>query len=426
VDRLRTLAGGRGAVLLAVAGLAGLIIAVLLRPAEGRAAAGQDWSPFVLVAGLLLIGLVADQDGLFRYAGQQLGRVARRGTLVFAGATVLIAAVTVTLNLDTSVAFLTPVLVYTARSRGGGGGGDAGPALLYGCLLLSNAGSLLLPGSNLTNLIVLGHLRLTGGQFAARMWLPWLGALVVTAAVVAVGERRSLRGAVAARVAGAGDGAVGEGAGEGAVSGAGGVAGEGAAGGAAGGAAAGDSDRPVRGVGLAAVVLATAGVIALPAPAIPVLVLGAAAAGLRLSQRRVTAGQAWEVLSLPVLVGLFGVAVALGTLGRAWSGPAVLLAHLNGWSTAGVAALATVVLNNLPAASLLAARAVSHPFSLLVGLNLGPNLCVTGSLAWLLWLRAARGAGARPSLARASVLGLVAVPLSMAVALGALALTGAA
>jgi arsenical pump membrane protein len=75
---------------------------------------------------------------------------------------------------------------------------------------------------------------------------------------------------------------------------------------------------------------------------------------------------------------------------------------------------------------LLAARAVSHPFSLLVGLNLGPNLCVTGSLAWLLWLRAARGAGARPSLARASVLGLVAVPLSMAVALGALALTGAA
>jgi Na+/H+ antiporter NhaD/arsenite permease-like protein len=47
------------------------------------------------------------------------------------------------------------------------------------------------------------------------------------------------------------------------------------------------------------------------------------------------------------------------------------------------------VLNNLPAASLLAARAVSHPFSLLAGLNLGPNLCVTGSLAWLLWLRAA-------------------------------------
>jgi arsenical pump membrane protein len=373
--------------------VAALIVATALRPAQARAAAGQDWSPFVLVAGLLLIGLVADSDGLFRYAGHQLGRVARSGALVFAGATVIIAAVTVTLNLDTSVAFLTPVLVYTARSRSGDEA-DAGPALLYGCLLLSNAGSLLLPGSNLTNLIVLGHLRLTGGQFAARMWLPWLGALVVTAIVVAIGERRSLRGSGAAGEPRAPAGA--------------------------------DPVRPVRGAGLAAVLLATAGVIALPAPAIPVLALGAAAAGLRLAQRRVTAGQARDVLSLPVLTGLFGVAVALGTLGRAWSGPAAALGHLNGWATAGVAALATVLLNNLPAASLLAARAVSHPFPLLVGLNLGPNLCVSGSLAWLLWLRAARGAGARPSLARASVLGLVAVPLSMAVALGALALTGAA
>jgi arsenical pump membrane protein len=406
MDRLRMLAGGRLAALLAVAGLAGLILALLLRPAAGRSAAAQDWSPFVLVAGLLLIGLVADRDGLFRYAGELLGRVARSGMLVFAGATVLIAAVTVTLNLDTSVAFLTPVLVYTARSRSPNGGGEAGPALLYGCLLLSNAGSLLLPGSNLTNLIVLGHLRLTGGQFAARMWLPWLGALVVTAAVVAVGERRSLRDArpAAAGVTADDGGPAGESRAE----------------------ADANPERPVRGVGLAAVLLATAGVIALPAPAIPVLVLGVAAAALRLAQRRVTIAQAREVLSLPVLIGLFGVAVALGTLGRAWSGPAALMAHLDGWATAGVAALATVLLNNLPAASLLAARAVSHPFSLLVGLNLGPNLCVTGSLAWLLWLKAARGAGARPSLARASVLGLIAVPLSMAVALGALALTGTA
>jgi arsenical pump membrane protein len=426
MDRLRIIAGGRLTALLAAAGLAGLIVALSLRPAAARSAAGQDWSPFVLVAGLLLIGLVADQDGLFRYAGEQLGRVAHSGALVFAGATVLIAAVTVTLNLDTSVAFLTPVLVYTSRSRGAGGGGaggrgagggDAGPALLYGCLLLSNAGSLLLPGSNLTNLIVLGQLRQTGGQFAARMWLPWLGALVITATVVAVGERRSLRGADTAVGAGPAGGA-------GPADEA-GPAGKPRARELRAGTAPGPY-RPVRGVGLAAVLLATAAVVALPAPAIPVLLLGLAVAGLRLAQRRVTVGQAREVLSLPVLIGLFGVAVALGTLGRAWSGVAVLLAHLNGWATAGVAALATVVLNNLPAASLLAARTVSHPFSLLVGLNLGPNLCVTGSLAWLLWLKAARGAGAQPSLARASVLGLIAVPLSMAVALGALAWSGAA
>ena len=67
------------------------------------------------------------------------------------------------------MAFLTPVLVYLARSRGLREG-----ALVYGCLLLSNAGSLLLPGSNL---IVLGHLRLAGGEFLARMWLPSVAAL---------------------------------------------------------------------------------------------------------------------------------------------------------------------------------------------------------------------------------------------------------
>ncbi len=111
------------------------------------------------------------------------------------------------------------------------------------------------------------------------------------------------------------------------------------------------------------------------------------------------------MLGLPVLVGLFGVAVALGALGRAWSGPSSLLAHLGPWATAGVAAGTTVLVNNLPAASLLSARALSHPFSLLVGLNIGPNLFVTGSLAWVLWWRSARTVNAKPSLGGAARLG---------------------
>ncbi|HEX6930896.1 MAG TPA: hypothetical protein VF162_02040 [Streptosporangiaceae bacterium] len=154
------------------------------------------------------------------------------------------------------------------------------------------------------------------------------------------------------------------------------------------------------------------------------LAVGVVAAGVHLARRRVSAGAIADVLGLPVLTGLFGLAVALGVVGRAWSGPADLLSHLGSWGTAATAGLATVLVNNLPAASLLAARTPDHPFALIVGLNLGPNLCVTGSLAWLLWLRAARAAGARPSLRRASLIGAVAVPLSVAVALIALALTG--
>jgi arsenical pump membrane protein len=123
-------------------------------------------------------------------------------------------------------------------------------------------------------------------------------------------------------------------------------------------------------------------------------------------------------------VGLFGIAVALGTLGRLWSGPTNLLSHLNDWATSGVAAVAAVLFNNLPAASLLAAKTPSHPFALLVGLNLGPNLMVTGSLAWLLWFRVAQRTGTTPSLRRASRMGVVAVPLSMAAALGILTAKG--
>ncbi len=365
---------------LAALGLVGLIAAILASPKDARSAAAQDWSPFVLVTGLLLIGLVAEYDGLFAAAGHRLARISSNGIVLFAGATVMVAVVTAVLNLDTSVAFLTPVLVYTARSRG-----EGEAPLLYGCLLLSNAGSLFLPGSNLTNLIVLGHVRMTGASFLAHMWAPALVALLVTAGVVAVVERRSLRVSTD-EVAG--------------------------------------TDRPTIGLGLLGVGAAAVLVLVLHSPALPVAVVGVVAIGIRLSAGRDQPGHVVRILGIPLLAGLFGVAVALGTLGRVWAGPSVLLSHLDVWGTAAVAAATSVLVNNLPAASLLAARTPEHPFALLIGLNLGPNLFVTGSLAWVLWLRAARSAGASPSVAKASRIGVLAVPLSMAAALGVLVATG--
>ena len=359
-------------------GVALLTVAAVARPDEAKGAASQDWPPFVLVTGLLLIGLVANHDGLFAAAGYSLSRLARSGTVLFAGAVVMIGLVTAVLNLDTSVAFLTPVLVYTARSRGGG---EA--PLLYGCLLLSNAGSLFLPGSNLTNLIVLGNLHLSGASFFSRMWAPALAAFLVTAIVVAFFERRALS---------------------------------------LGPNEPDEAPRAAFGLGLVAIVAATTLIVLLSAPALPVVAIGVAAVGIRLATGNQTGHEVAEVLGMPVLVGLFGVAVALGTLGRQWSGPATLISHLDTWATAVVAAASSVLVNNLPAASLLAARVPGRPLSLLIGLDLGPNLFVTGSLAWLLWLRAARSAGARPSIAAASRIGCVAVPLSMAAALGVLAL----
>jgi arsenical pump membrane protein len=365
---------------LGVAGVLGLIVSFATAHGDASGAATQDWSPFVLVTGLLLVGLVADEDGLFAASGNRLARVSSNGNILFLGSVLMIGVVTAVLNLDTSVAFLTPVLVYTARSRGGG---EA--PLLYGCLLLSNAGSLFLPGSNLTNLIVLGHLHMTGLRFFSHMWAPALAALVVTAGVVGFAEHRELQlRPLTVEVV----------------------------------------ERPTRGVGLVAVVLCALIVVVLGSPALPVMVVGLVATVIRLAKGKSTLTRVFDLLGLPVLIGLFGVAVTLGTLGRAWSGPTTLLAHLDIWSTAGVGAISTVLFNNLPAASLLAAHTPRHPFALLIGLNLGPNLCVTGSLAWLLWRRSARVAGAQPSLWRASRLGLWAVPLSMLAALSVLALTG--
>jgi arsenical pump membrane protein len=102
----------------------------------------------------------------------------------------------------------------------------------------------------------------------------------------------------------------------------------------------------------------------------------------------------------------------------------LLLTHLGPWATAGLAAGSTVVVNNLPAASLLSARTLSHPFSLLVGLNIGPNLSVTGSLAWVLWWRSARTTGARPSLGAAIRPGLVSGPLAIVAAMAVLSALG--
>ncbi len=367
----------------AAAGCGLLVAAALLAPHEARAAAAQDWPPFVLVAGLLLVGLVADGDGLFAAGGHALARLSPNGVLLYAGTAVLVVAVTTLLNLDTSVTFLTPVLVYAARSRG-----EGEAPLLYGCLLLSNAGSLLLPGSNLTNLIVLGHLHLSGRAFLAHMALPALAAAGVTAFVVGAVHHRALRATIAPTT---------------------------------------EAERPVLGLGLLAVAVVTVLVLALRAPALPVAGVGVAAVLLRGRSDGRPGGWtrgALEVLGVPVLVALFGLAVALGTLGRSWSGPATLLSHLDAGGTAAVAALTSVLVNNLPAASLLAARQPPHPFALLIGLNVGPNLFVTGSLAWLLWLRAARGAGGQPDVRRASLLGVASAPLAIVAAVTVLIAEG--
>ena len=330
-------------------------------------AAGQAWPPFVLVAGLLLIGTVVEADGLFAALGARIERISAGPIAFLATLLGLEAIVTAVLNLDTAVVFLTPVILHAARRRNC----DERP-FLYGALFMANGASLLLPGSNLTNLIVLAHEPLSGADFARAMVLPWLVVVVLTIGFVAVAYRLN-------------DGA--------------------------------GTQEPLPplhiGTGAAATAAATGLMLAFHNAALPVLAIGVVAIVMRRLRPK---------LELHVLVGLFLLAVALGTLARRWHGPASLLGHLGGVGDAAVGALASVVVNNLPAATLLSAQRPPHPLPLLIGLNLGPNLLFTGSLSAYLWYRAASATGARPSLKHAAALGLVLVPLTMVGALLVLAL----
>jgi len=335
-------------------------------------AAGQVWPAFVLVAGLLLVGVVAEEDRLFEAAGITLARAPGGTRIAFLLALTLVVVVTAVLNLDTSVFFLTPVLLHLARARGV----DEEP-FLYGAVFMSNAASLFLPGSNLTNLIALHGEHVSGATFLSRTLPAAIAAVLSTAAVLLVVFRNSLAAAPSPSE---------------------------------------ERASPRLGLGVVVVAASTTAVLVLASPAVPVLAIGVAAVVLRRVRRaRVTA-----VVDVRVLGGLFVVAVLLGAVGRWWTEPAHVLDQLGRGGTAVAGAIAAIAVNNLPASVLLTPHPPLHARALLLGLNLGPNLAVTGSLSAFLWLRVARSLDAHPSARRYSQIGLVLVPVSLAASFAAL------
>jgi arsenical pump membrane protein len=135
---------------------------------------------------------------------------------------------------------------------------------------------------------------------------------------------------------------------------------------------------------------------------------------------RLTAADAAAAVNPLALGAIFALAVGLGALARSWDGPAKLLEGSGRIATTAIGAISAVLVNNLPAAVLLSATPPDRPRALLIGLNLGPNLAVTGSLSAYLWLQAARSAGASPSIKEYSRLGIVVAPVGIACALGAI------
>jgi arsenical pump membrane protein len=336
------------------------------------------------LAAVLVIAECCEGEGVFRAAGALMARASQRSPSRLLLAVIVLASVTTALlSLDTTVVLLTPVVVATVRANG------APPRPhLYATAHLANSASLLLPVSNLTNLLAFAVVPISFTRFAALMALPWLVAIVVEAG----GLRAVFRADFAARLSPPTEAA----------------------------------DRlPVFAttvVALTVVGFAVASFFGLA----PVWVATAGALVLsthRLVARRTTVLAVVRstapsfclfVLGLGIVVGAVS-ADGLGHVVRHLvpSGPG-LLALLG---VAAVSAVLSNVMNNLPATLLLlpiaAVGGVGPALAVLIGVDIGPNLTYPGSLATLLWRRAVADVDGVPEVADYSRLGVATVPLAI-------------
>lgn len=344
------------------------------------------------LAAVLVLARLCDEEGLFRAGGAWMARVAAGRPRRLLGAVFALAsAVTAVLSLDATVVLLTPVVFATAARLG-----VRPKPHVYACTHLSNTASLLLPVSNLTNLLAFAASGLSFTRFAGLMVLPWLVAIAVEYVVF----RRWFRGDLAAAVP------VPDGAGT----------------------------PPLPVFALVTVVCTLAGFVVTPALGIDpawvaaagALVLAVRAVARRRMTVRAVAGAAGVpflafVLALGVVVRAVvdnGLADVLGRIVPGGTGLAALL---------GVAALAAVLanlINNLPAVLvLLPLTAPAGPgavLAVLLGVNIGPNLTYAGSLATLLWRRIVHQHEHDVDLKEFTVLGLLTVPAALGLAVVAL------
>jgi arsenical pump membrane protein len=341
------------------------------------------------LAAVLVLARLCDDEGLFHAAGVLMARVSagdprRLLRIVF----VVAAATTAVLSLDATVVLLTPVVVATA-------GALAVPARphAYATAHLANSASLLLPVSNLTNLLAFTAAGLSFVQFAAAMALPWVVTLLIEFALLRWVFARDLR-VVPQRA----------------------------------------DDAPPAEVPL--LVLLVLGLTLLGfvvtslfgLPPVWAALAGAVVLAVHgLARRRTSPAAIARAVDVPFLAFVLGLGVvvkAVMTHGLDAAMRDVLpdgagLAALLG--IAAIAALLSNVVNNLPAVlvllPLVAGAGPAPVLAVLIGVNIGPNLTYIGSLSNLLWRNVVRGHSGNPTVPAGTVefsrVGLCTVPLTL-------------
>jgi arsenical pump membrane protein len=343
------------------------------------------------LAAVLVLAQLCQDEGLFRAIGAWLGRNASPPRKLLTRVFVVASVTTAVLSLDATVVLLTPVVFATAARL------DArAKPHVYAATHLANTASLLLPVSNLTNLLAFADSGLSFPRFAALMLLPWLAAIAVEYLVIRWFFRTDLNVTPAATPA----------------------------------------PEPT-GVPLFVLIVLAATLAGFAATSLAGInpawaaAAGATVLGVRALARRraslasiaASAGIAFLafVLALGVVVAAVTGNGLAGGLQRVMPGNASLPALL---AAAALAAALANVINNLPAVLVLlplaAATGPGLVLAVLIGVNIGPNLTYAGSLATLLWRRVLREHDAEPDLGEFTRLGLLTVPATLVVAVVAL------
>ncbi|KXP04329.1 arsenic transporter [Tsukamurella tyrosinosolvens] len=339
----------------------------------------------VFLLAITVVAEVAQLAGVFDALGVLAARLGG-GRVVLMWLCVVAAAcgATIVLSLDTTAVLLTPVVLAAATRLG-----LAPLPFAMTTVWLANTASLLLPVSNLTNLLAVYHLEGGVRAYVALSWRPAVAAIAVTVVVLWLLHRRDLRGRYE-------------------------IPGFEA-----------PADRVLFGVA-AVVCLALGPAFALGVPpaaasTVAALVLVATLAA-RSPQRLREIVVPWRmVLILAAVFAAVQVLLAVGLEGvlrdvaGAGTAPSDLL------RVAGVGALAANGVNNLPAYLALEPVAAGDPLrlmALLVGVGVAPIVTLWASLATLLWRERCARAGVRISARRFAFHGvLLAVPATVAAVL---------
>ncbi len=354
----------------AAAGAALLVASGLLPFNLAGLAALDGLDVYLFLAGMLTLSELARITGVFDWlAGLLLPRAAGSGSRVFAGVYLAGVVVTALLSNDGTILLLTPAVIAVTRRAG------LRPLpFLYACAFVANAASFVLPISNPANLVVFRHLP-TVVPWMAAFALPSFAAVTCTYLVLRYAQRREVERSFLDR-----DGTPGLG-----------LSGRAAL---------------ITVFGSAALIVVAAGFgwpvgrVAFVLGTISLFVVALRDAS---TFRRVIGETHWSII--PLVAGLFVIIEALDRTGvlefaRSFFRHAAAMPAVQGNLLAGsVLTVADNVLNNLPAAVLVRHSLQNHGIgshivnAALVGIDLGPNLSLTGSLATLLWLMTLRRDG---------------------------------